>query len=73
MRVWQWAGRSNHGSPFFFYRVASIEDGCDELPCSLVLVQGVGGRVVGHARLMRVAGRSDAVLVETGIRGWWLQ
>jgi len=31
---------------------------------------GVSGRVVGHARLMRVAGRSDAVLVETGIRGW---
>ena len=46
--------------------MASIEEGGDDLPCSLVLVEGESGRVVGHARLMQVAGREKAALVETG-------
>lgn len=51
---------------YYTYRVASIEEGGDDLPCSLVLVEGESGRVVGHARLMQVAGREKAALVETG-------
>ena len=54
------------------YRVASIEEGSDDLPCSLVLVEGGSGRVVGHARLMRVAGRGNAALVETGTALDWM-
>lgn len=51
---------------YYTCRVASIEEGSDDLPCSLVLVEGESGRVVGHARLMQVAGREKAALVETG-------
>lgn len=47
-------------------RLASIEEGSDELPCSVVMVEE-GGRVVGHARLMPVAGVRDAALIETVI------
>ena len=54
-----------------FCRLASIEDGCDELPCSIVMTEQLEGseclRVIGHARLMPVAGRNDAALIETGI------
>ena len=48
-------------------RESSIEDSCDDLPCSLVLTSHPEGDVVGYARLTRVAGRSDGVLMETGM------
>ena len=51
---------------YLAHSVASIEGGCDELPCSVVMVEQ-GGRVVGHARLMPVAGVKDGALIETGI------
>ena len=51
-------------------RVASIDGGQDQLPCSVLLVGRVGGgeegRVVGHARVMPVAGARKAALIETG-------
>ncbi len=47
------------------YRVASLEGGVDELPCSLVLLNS-GGAVVGHARLLPVAGATNAALIESG-------
>ena len=45
----------------------SISGSCHDLPCSLLLVKGSeGGRkVVGHARLLRVAGQPNAALVES--------
>ena len=45
--------------------MASLEGGVDELPCSLVLLNG-GGVVVGHARLIPVAGATNAALIESG-------
>ncbi|XP_064402562.1 N-alpha-acetyltransferase 80-like isoform X1 [Halichondria panicea] len=45
-------------------RVASLEGGVDELPCSLVLLNS-GGAVVGHARLLPVAGATNAALIES--------
>lgn len=63
-----WVGHmpSSYSALPTLYRVASIEEGSDDLPCSLVLVEGGSGRVIGHARLMRVVGRGNAALVETG-------
>lgn len=45
--------------------MASLEGGIDELPCSLVLLNG-GRAVVGHARLLPVAGATNAALIESG-------
>ena len=44
-------------------RLFSLEEGEDDLPCSLVLLHK-NGQVVGHVRLTAVAGHSGAVLVE---------
>ena len=54
------------------HRLLSISDGADALPCSIVLTKPEGeGRereeeVIGHARLMPVAGKHRAALIETG-------
>jgi hypothetical protein len=54
-----------------FYRLLSIGDGVDNLPCSVILTrvlegEGGGEEVIGHARLMPVAGDCAAVFIETG-------
>ena len=59
---------------FAALRLLSISDGVDALPCSIVLTRWEGdGRsqqkeeaVVGHARLMPVAGNSGGAFVESG-------
>ena len=53
-----------------FCRIQSIAESRDELPCSLLLVTAgddreEGEKVVGHARLLQVAGCRDAALVES--------
>ena len=49
-------------------RLSSISDGVDNLPCSIVLTREKEGReeVIGHARLMPVAGDCTAAFIETG-------
>ena len=49
----------------------SISEGVDNLPCSIVLTrelegEGGGEEVIGHARLMPVAGDCTAAFIETG-------
>ena len=46
----------------------SISDGVDSLPCSVVLTREEEGseEVIGHARLMPVAGDCTAAFIETG-------
>ena len=64
---------SLHNNPYIFFpmfllfqRVQSISESRDDLPCSILLVTvGAEGRVVGHARLLQVAGDKDAALVES--------
>lgn len=45
------------------WRVQSIQDGKDTLPCSLIAC--VGDRVVGHVRVLEVLGKEGAVIVES--------
>ena len=51
-------------------RLLSISEGVDNLPCSVVLTRDGGeqGReeIIGHARLMPVAGDCTAAFIETG-------
>ena len=54
-------------------RLLSIGDGVDNLPCSIILTRElleggaeVGEEVIGHARLMPVAGDCTAAFIETG-------
>ncbi len=51
---------------YIITRLASLEGSVDSLPCSLVLVDSECARVVGHARLMAVAGSPTGALVESG-------
>ena len=51
----------------FEYRLLSISEGVDNLPCSIILTRELEGEeVIGHARLMPVAGDCTAAFIETG-------
>ena len=50
---------------FFDYRKHSIEDSCDELPCSLLLVVKSNDEVIGHVRVLGVDGCRGGAIVES--------
>lgn len=41
----------------------SVQDSTDALPCSIVAC--VGGKVIGHVRLLEVLGKKGSVIVES--------
>ena len=48
----------------FIHRLYSLEKSCDDLPCSLILLQN--SRIIGHSRVLEVHGIESACLIESG-------